>query len=93
MAHCIGMIHSYWKRIKSGDLFAFRILYPWRLTLTVKKLCCEGVTAWDIEDLRGKANAAPLLAARDFVQTWLDGDKNKNWLRDYESPTGQMNLF
>lgn len=67
MEHCIGTNGSYARQIEDGRLFAYRILAPQRLSLTIRLRAGR----WHIDELKGLRNCAPLPHARQAVEAWL----------------------
>jgi hypothetical protein len=67
MQHCIGTNAFYARQIEDGRLFAYRILAPQRLSLTIRLRAGR----WYIDELKGLKNCAPLPDARLAIESWL----------------------
>ena len=69
MRHCIGTNRYYLREILGGDLYAYRIAAPMRLTLAIRRVTGE----WQIGEAKGLENAPPTPAAITAIKTWLRG--------------------
>ena len=67
MRHCIGTNRYYLREILGGNLHAYRVLKPMRLTLAIRELAGE----WQIGEVKGCENALPTQAAMTAINTWL----------------------
>jgi hypothetical protein len=71
MRHCIGTNRYYLREILGGDLYAYRVSAPMRLTLAIRRVAGE----WQIGEAKGVENALPTQAAMTAVRTWLCGQR------------------
>ena len=69
MRHCIGSNRYYLREILGGNLYAYRVSAPMRLTLAIRKMAGE----WHIDEVKGFENALPTKAAVAAIKTWLSG--------------------
>jgi len=70
MSHCIGTNSYYAWQILYGTVYAYRVLWPQRLTLAIRK---TGDT-WRIGELKGPHDAAPGRFAVNAIEKWLSGE-------------------
>jgi hypothetical protein len=66
MEHCVGGV-GYAGKILRGRLYAYRVLAPERLTLTIR----PARNGWNISELKGKRNREPAAASVELIRRWL----------------------
>jgi hypothetical protein len=69
MRHCIGSNRYYLREILGGNLYAYRVSAPMRLTLAIRRVAGE----WHIGEVKSFENALPTKAAVAAIETWLRG--------------------
>jgi len=69
MHHCIGTNRYYLREILGGNVYAYRVSAPMRLTLAIRRVAGE----WQIGEVKGFENALPTPAAMTAIKTWLRG--------------------
>jgi hypothetical protein len=67
-------VASYAVRVREGTTFIYRVLFPERATLSIVRHSPVG--DWRIGELEAKYNSDVRDETEDFVQAWLDRNKN-----------------
>ncbi|MEO0414056.1 MAG: PcfJ domain-containing protein, partial [Verrucomicrobiota bacterium] len=70
--NCVG---TYAKRVRSGEIFIYRVLRPQRATLSIKKVGSR----WEISELEIKYNCPVNDETEDYVRLWLEKVQKNFW--------------
>ncbi len=63
-------VASYASKVRDGNIFIYRILFPERSTLSIVRK--SAFSSWRIGELEGRYNTDASPETEDFVQAWLD---------------------
>ena len=66
MGHCVGRA-GYARDIARGELYAYRMLQPERLTIMLRRTR----RGWDISEVKGPQNREPGAESIKLIREWL----------------------